>query len=38
MNYVVFTIMATGILTIAGLTGFALGHAQLAYLEAKGKL
>jgi len=33
MNYVVFTIMATGILTIAGLTGFALGHAQLALME-----
>jgi hypothetical protein len=22
----------------SGITGFALGHAQLAYLEAKGKL
>ncbi len=38
MNVVVFTIMATGILTISGLTGFALGHAQLALMERFGKL
>jgi hypothetical protein len=38
MNVVVFTIMVAGILTIAGLTGFALGHAQLALMERLGKL
>jgi hypothetical protein len=38
MNYVVFTIMTTGILTIAGLTGFGLGHLQLALMERLGKL